>query len=35
VAILADGRFAALGPLDEVLASEDPTVHAFLQGEAR
>ena len=35
VAILIDGRFAALGPRDEVLASEDPAVQAFLAGEAR
>jgi phospholipid/cholesterol/gamma-HCH transport system ATP-binding protein len=35
VAILIDGRFAAAGPLDEVLASPDPSVQAFLSGEAR
>jgi phospholipid/cholesterol/gamma-HCH transport system ATP-binding protein len=35
VAILVGGRFAALGPLDEVLASEDPVVQAFLQGDAK
>jgi len=35
VAILIDGRFAALGPRDEVLASGDPAVQAFLGGEAR
>jgi phospholipid/cholesterol/gamma-HCH transport system ATP-binding protein len=35
VAILIDGRFAALGPRDEVLASSDPAVQAFLAGEAR
>jgi phospholipid/cholesterol/gamma-HCH transport system ATP-binding protein len=35
VALLAEGRFAALGPLDEVMASEDPVVQAFLQGEAK
>jgi phospholipid/cholesterol/gamma-HCH transport system ATP-binding protein len=35
VAILVDGRFAALGPLHDVLTSEDPVVHAFLQGEAK
>ena len=35
VAILIDGRFAALGPRDEVLASSTPAVQAFLAGEAR
>ncbi|HTO09949.1 MAG TPA: ABC transporter ATP-binding protein [Candidatus Binatia bacterium] len=35
VAILIDGRFAALGPRDEVLASREPAVQAFLAGEAR
>jgi len=35
VAILIEGRFAALGPLDEVLATEAPAVQAFLAGEAR
>ena len=35
VAILIDGRFAALGPRDEVLSSGDPAVQAFLAGEAR
>jgi phospholipid/cholesterol/gamma-HCH transport system ATP-binding protein len=35
VAILIDGRFAALGPRDEVLASGHPAVQAFLAGEAR
>ena len=35
VAILIDGRFAALGPRDEVLASAEPAVQAFLAGEAR
>jgi phospholipid/cholesterol/gamma-HCH transport system ATP-binding protein len=35
VAILIDGRFAALGPRDEVLASDHPAVQAFLAGEAR
>jgi phospholipid/cholesterol/gamma-HCH transport system ATP-binding protein len=35
VAILIDGGFAALGPRDAVLASEDPAVQAFLAGEAR
>jgi phospholipid/cholesterol/gamma-HCH transport system ATP-binding protein len=35
VAILIDGRFAALGALDAVLGSPDPAVQAFLGGEAR
>ena len=35
VAILVDGQFAALGPLDAVLNSGDPTVQAFLAGEAK
>lgn len=35
VAILIDGRFAALGPLADVLGSPEPTVQAFLAGEAR
>jgi ABC-type transporter Mla maintaining outer membrane lipid asymmetry ATPase subunit MlaF len=35
VAILIQGRFAALGPRDEVLASDNPAVQAFLAGEAR
>ncbi len=35
VAVLMDGRFAALGPRDEVLGSEAPEVRAFLAGEAR
>jgi phospholipid/cholesterol/gamma-HCH transport system ATP-binding protein len=35
VAVLIDGRFAALGPRDEVLASDHPAVQAFLAGEAR
>jgi phospholipid/cholesterol/gamma-HCH transport system ATP-binding protein len=35
VAILIDGRFAALGPRDEVLASSQPAVQAFLAGEAK
>jgi phospholipid/cholesterol/gamma-HCH transport system ATP-binding protein len=35
VAILIDGRFAALGPRDEVLASDTPAMQAFLAGEAR
>ena len=35
VAILMDGRFAVLGPVDEVMNSSDPVVQAFLAGEAR
>ena len=35
VAILIDGRFAVLGPADEVMNSSDPIVQAFLAGEAR
>jgi phospholipid/cholesterol/gamma-HCH transport system ATP-binding protein len=35
VAILIDGRFAALGTLEAVLGSDDPAVQAFLAGEAR
>jgi phospholipid/cholesterol/gamma-HCH transport system ATP-binding protein len=35
VVILIEGRFAALGPRDTVLASDDPAVQAFLAGEAR
>jgi len=35
VAILIDGQFAALGPRDEVLASDHPAVQRFLAGEAR
>jgi phospholipid/cholesterol/gamma-HCH transport system ATP-binding protein len=35
VAVLIDGRFAALGPLAEVLESRDDRVRAFLSGEAR
>jgi phospholipid/cholesterol/gamma-HCH transport system ATP-binding protein len=35
VAILIEGRFAALGPRDAVLASDDPAVQAFLVGEAK
>jgi phospholipid/cholesterol/gamma-HCH transport system ATP-binding protein len=35
VAILIDGRFAALGSREAVLASPDPAVQAFLAGEAR
>jgi len=35
IAILIDGRFAVLGPADEVMHSHDPVVQAFLAGEAR
>jgi phospholipid/cholesterol/gamma-HCH transport system ATP-binding protein len=35
VAILMDGRFAVIGPVDEVMNSGDPAVQAFLAGEAR
>ncbi|HBH03896.1 MAG TPA: ABC transporter ATP-binding protein [Candidatus Rokubacteria bacterium] len=35
VAVLIDGRFAALGPVGAVLASDDAGVQAFLAGEAR
>jgi phospholipid/cholesterol/gamma-HCH transport system ATP-binding protein len=35
VAILIEGRFAALGARDAVLGSDDPAVQAFLAGEAR
>jgi phospholipid/cholesterol/gamma-HCH transport system ATP-binding protein len=35
VAILIQGRFAVLGPLADVIDSDDPTVQAFLAGEAR
>jgi phospholipid/cholesterol/gamma-HCH transport system ATP-binding protein len=35
VAILIDGRFAVLGPVDEVMNSQDPVIQAFLAGEAR
>ena len=35
VAILMDGRFAVLGPVNEVMNSSDPVVQAFLAGEAR
>jgi phospholipid/cholesterol/gamma-HCH transport system ATP-binding protein len=35
VAILIEGRFAVLGPVDEVMGSSDPIVQAFLAGEAR
>ena len=35
VAVLIAGRFAALGPRDVVLETNDPAVQAFLAGEAR
>jgi phospholipid/cholesterol/gamma-HCH transport system ATP-binding protein len=35
VAVLIQGRFAALGRLDDVLGSPDPAVQAFLSGEAK
>lgn len=35
VAILIEGRFAAMGPVDVVLGSSEPAVQAFLAGEAR
>ena len=35
VAILVNGRFAAIGPADEIMNSSDPAVQAFLAGEAR
>ncbi|HEV8472418.1 MAG TPA: ATP-binding cassette domain-containing protein [Methylomirabilota bacterium] len=35
LAILMDGRFAAVGRADEVMASGEPAVQAFLAGEAR
>jgi phospholipid/cholesterol/gamma-HCH transport system ATP-binding protein len=35
IAILIDGRFAALGPREAVLASDEPAVQAFLAGEAK
>jgi len=35
IAILIEGRFAALGPREAVLASSDPAVQAFLSGEVR
>ena len=35
VAILVDGRFAVIGPVDEVMNSGEPAVQAFLAGEAR
>jgi phospholipid/cholesterol/gamma-HCH transport system ATP-binding protein len=35
VAVLIEGRFAALGPADQVLSGDDPAVRAFLAGAAR
>jgi phospholipid/cholesterol/gamma-HCH transport system ATP-binding protein len=35
VAVLIDGRFGAVGPVADVLASDDAAVQAFLAGEAR
>jgi phospholipid/cholesterol/gamma-HCH transport system ATP-binding protein len=35
VAVLIGGRFAALGPRDAILETNDPAVQAFLAGEAR
>ena len=35
VAVLIDGRFAATGTVDEVMATHEEAVHAFLAGEAR
>ena len=35
VAVLIDGQFAKIGPVDEVLRSDDRAVRAFLAGEAR
>jgi phospholipid/cholesterol/gamma-HCH transport system ATP-binding protein len=35
VAVLIAGRFATVGRLDDVLGSRDPSVQAFLSGEAR
>ena len=35
IAILIEGRFAALGPREAVLVSDNPAVQAFLAGEAR
>ncbi|HEX5814725.1 MAG TPA: ATP-binding cassette domain-containing protein [Methylomirabilota bacterium] len=35
LAILMDGRFAILGPVDDVMNSGDPAVQAFLAGEVR
>jgi phospholipid/cholesterol/gamma-HCH transport system ATP-binding protein len=35
VAVLIDGRFAAMGTTAEVMAATDEAVQAFLAGEAR
>jgi phospholipid/cholesterol/gamma-HCH transport system ATP-binding protein len=35
VAVLIEGRFAALGPAEQVLSGDDPAVRAFLAGAAR
>jgi len=35
VAVLIDGRFGALGPVDEVLGGNNPAVQAFLAGVPR
>jgi phospholipid/cholesterol/gamma-HCH transport system ATP-binding protein len=35
IAILVEGRFAALGPREAVLVSDNPAVQAFLAGEVR
>jgi phospholipid/cholesterol/gamma-HCH transport system ATP-binding protein len=35
VAVLIEGRFAALGPVERVLSGDDPAVRAFLAGAAR
>jgi phospholipid/cholesterol/gamma-HCH transport system ATP-binding protein len=35
LAILMEGRFAVIGPVDEVMSSSDRMVQAFLAGEAR
>jgi phospholipid/cholesterol/gamma-HCH transport system ATP-binding protein len=35
VAILIEGRFAALGPAEQVLSGDDPAVRAFLAGAAK
>ena len=35
MAVLIDGRFAAMGPPAEVMASSDPAVQSFLAGDAR
>jgi phospholipid/cholesterol/gamma-HCH transport system ATP-binding protein len=35
VALLRDGHFAFVGPVAELLQTDDPAVHAFLAGDAR